>query len=100
MRVFVLDQNRKPLDTCHPARARELLGKDRAAVFRWFPFTIILKDRTLEESTVHAHRLKVDPGSRVTGIAIVQEENGTVVAAGEIERRSQKVKAALESRRR
>ncbi|WP_446356103.1 RRXRR domain-containing protein [Coleofasciculus sp. G2-EDA-02] len=27
MRVFVLDKNLKPLDPCHPARARELLNK-------------------------------------------------------------------------
>ena len=81
MRVFVLDKNRKPLDTCHPARARELLGKGRAAVFRWFPFTIIVKDRTLEESVVHEHRVKVDPGAKATGIAVVQEETGNVVSA-------------------
>ncbi|NEO10515.1 RRXRR domain-containing protein, partial [Moorena sp. SIO3I8] len=30
MRVFVLDQNKKPLDPCHPARARELLNMGRA----------------------------------------------------------------------
>ncbi|MEQ9624144.1 RRXRR domain-containing protein, partial [Coleofasciculus chthonoplastes] len=27
MRVFVLDKNLKPLDPCHPARARELLSQ-------------------------------------------------------------------------
>jgi hypothetical protein len=27
---------------CHPARARELLREGKAAVFRRFPFTIIL----------------------------------------------------------
>jgi len=99
MRVFVLDRNRKPLDTCHPARARELLGKGRAAVFRCFPFTIILKDRTLEESVVHEHRVKVDPGAKETGIAVVQEEIGNVVSASEIEHRGQRIKASLESRR-
>src|SRR5262249_59081006 len=62
MRVFVLDQNRKPLDPCSPARARYLLAKRRAAVFRRFPFTIILKDRTAEDSAVHPHRLNIDPG--------------------------------------
>ncbi|MBV8611430.1 MAG: RRXRR domain-containing protein, partial [Singulisphaera sp.] len=45
MQVFVLDTNRKPLDPCSPARARILLAKGRAAVFRRFPFTIILRDR-------------------------------------------------------
>lgn len=41
--VFVLDSNRKPLDPCHPARARKLLKAGKAAVFRRYPFTIILK---------------------------------------------------------
>ena len=41
--VLVLDTNRQPLAPCHPARARELLKSGKAAVFRKFPFTIILK---------------------------------------------------------
>jgi len=66
MRVFVLDRNLIPLDPCHPARARELLQKRRAKVFKRYPFTIVLQDRTLAESTVHPHRIKIDPGSKVT----------------------------------
>ena len=42
-RVFVLDANQQPLMPCHPARARELLSKGKAAVYRRYPFTIILK---------------------------------------------------------
>lgn len=99
MRVFVLDANREPLDPCPSARARILLSKGRAAVFKRFPFTIILKDRTLAESVVHPHRIKIDPGSKVTGIAIVQEETGQVVAAAEIEHRGHAIRSALESRR-
>src|SRR5262245_27830015 len=99
MRILVLDQNRKPLDPCSPARARYLLAKRRAAVFRRFPFTIILKDRTVEESVVHAHRLKIDPGSKVTGIAVVQEGTARVVFAAEIEHRGARITAALAARR-
>jgi hypothetical protein len=77
MHVFVLDKNRKPLDPCSPARARYLLAKGRAAVFRHYPFTIILKDRTAEESVVHPHRLKLDPGSKVTGLVVLQEGGRT-----------------------
>ena len=44
-RVFVLDNQEQPLMPCHPARARELLAKNKAAIFRRFPFTIILKQR-------------------------------------------------------
>jgi len=45
MKVFVLDKNKKPLMPCHPARAKELLNKGKAAVYRMFPFTIILLER-------------------------------------------------------
>ncbi|MEK9164392.1 MAG: RRXRR domain-containing protein [Chloroflexota bacterium] len=39
-KVFVVSVDRKPLDPCHPARARELLRSKRAAIFRRYPFTI------------------------------------------------------------
>src|SRR5580700_10520543 len=99
MHAFVLDKNKKPLTPCRMARARILLKQGRAAVNRRIPFTIILKDRTREESTVHEHRVKIDPGSKVTGVVVVQETTGKVVFATEIEHRGQRIKAALESRR-
>jgi len=43
--AFVVDKNKQPLAPCHPARARQLLRDGKAAVFRRYPFTIILKDR-------------------------------------------------------
>jgi hypothetical protein len=64
--VFVLSSDRQPLDPCHPARARKLLTSGRAAVWRRFPFTIILKDRCAAERVTHAHRVKLDPGSRTS----------------------------------
>ena len=99
MRVFVLDRNLKPLDPCHQARARELLKKGRAKVFKRYPFTIVLQDRTLEESTTHPHRIKIDPGSKTTGLAVVQEPTGRVTNALEITHRGQQIKDSLESRR-
>jgi 5-methylcytosine-specific restriction endonuclease McrA len=99
MYVFVLDQNQKPLDPCHPARARELLKSGRAAVCRRYPFTIVLKDRKVEESVVHPHRIKIDPGSKTSGIAVVQEPTGRVVGAIEVTHRGQAIRDALLSRR-
>lgn len=99
MRVFVLDKNLKPLDPCHPARARELLNKGRAKVFKGYPFTIVLQDRTASDSVVHSHRIKIDPGSKTTGIAVVQEETGRVTNAFEISHRGQQIKDALDARR-
>jgi len=99
MRVFVLDKNLKPLDPCHPARAKELLQKGRAKVFRRYPFTIVLPDRVFENLVTHSHRIKIDPGSKTTGIAVVQEETGQVANALEVSHRGEQIKDALESRR-
>jgi len=99
MRVFVLDKNLNPLDPCHPARARELLRKGRAKVFKRYPFTVVLQNRTVEDSVTHPHRIKIDPGSKTTGIAVVQEETGQVTNALEVTHRGQQIKNSLESRR-
>lgn len=71
--VPVLDKHHRPLDPCHPARARELLRKGRAVVHRQVPFVIRLKDRTAEQSIAHPHVVKIDPGSTTTGIAVARE---------------------------
>jgi 5-methylcytosine-specific restriction endonuclease McrA len=97
--VFVLDKNKQPLDLCHPARARQLLREGRAVVYRRYPFTILLKDRTLEESVTHAHQVKLDPGSRTTGIALVREGDNKVLWAGELAHRGLAIKVALDDRR-
>ncbi|MDQ3232019.1 MAG: RNA-guided endonuclease IscB [Pseudobdellovibrionaceae bacterium] len=98
-RVLVLSNSKKSLMPCHPARAKELLKKKRAAVYRRFPFTIILKDRA--EGDVQPIELKVDPGSRTTGIALVGElkRGKRVIFAAHLSHRGQSVKDALESRR-
>lgn len=98
MRTFVLDKNLEPLDSCHQARARELLKKGRAKVFKRYPFTIVLQDRVRENSVTHCHRIKIDPGSKATGIAVVQEQTGRVTNALEISHRGQQIKDSLESR--
>ena len=97
--VLVLDSNRVPLDPCHPARARKLLKAGQASVFRRYPFTIIMKTRVIAESTTHVHRVKVDPGSKTTGIAVVQEGTGRVVWAAELTHRGQRIRDALLARR-
>lgn len=97
--VFVLSSDEQPLDPCHEARARKLLKAGRAVVWRTYPFTLRLKDRTTAESEVHDHRLKIDPGSQTTGIAIVQEGTDRVVWAGELTHRGGQVRDALLARR-
>ena len=96
-KVLVLDTNRRPLMPCRPARAREFLEKGRASVFRRFPFTIILHDRTVEESELQDIEIKIDQGSKTTGIALVLA-NSTVAFAAHIGHRTN-IKASLDSRR-
>jgi 5-methylcytosine-specific restriction endonuclease McrA len=97
--VFVLDKRKKPLMPCSEKRARQLLEKGRAVVHRLLPFTIRLKDRTGGQT--QPLRLKIDPGSKTTGGAIVREqgEEQHVVHLDEITHRGATVKASLDSRR-
>jgi len=98
MKVAVLDTTKKPLAPTTPRRARLLLKKGKAAVFRRYPFTIILKREIVNPSTPDL-KLKIDPGSKITGVAIVNQETGEVVFAGEIGHRGQTVKSKLDARR-
>ena len=96
--VFVLDTTRQPLTPVHPGRARLLLASGQAAVFRKYPFTLILK-RVVEHPEVHPLRLKIDPGSQTTGMALVDDPSGEVVFAAELTHRGPAIKHALDQRR-
>jgi 5-methylcytosine-specific restriction endonuclease McrA len=75
--VFVLDQKKRPLMPCTPKRARFLLARGRAVVHRVQPFVIRLKDRRVEDCVLQPIALKIDPGSKTTGMALAR-----VVATG------------------
>ena len=98
-KVLVLDKHKHPLMPCSPARARRLLNSKKAAVFRRYPFTIILKERAGGE--LQPVELKLDPGSKTTGIALVSEgETGKKLCfAANLQHRGQLVKESLDSRR-
>lgn len=97
-RALVLDNNKQPLMPCHPARARALLKQGKAAVFRAYPFTIILKDR--DGGVVQPLETKLDPGSKTTGISLnLHGKNGIkVVWAANLNHRGQQISEALTSR--
>lgn len=97
-KTFVLDTDKKPLDPIHSAQARQLLRNKKAAVFRRFPFTIILKE-SRSGLPVSPLRLKLDPGAKVTGIALVNDASGEVVFAAELKHRGFAIRDALTSRR-
>ncbi|NEO53761.1 MAG: hypothetical protein F6K54_12125 [Okeania sp. SIO3B5] len=96
MFVFVLDTNRKPLDSCGCARARKLLKSGRASVFRRYPFTIIVHDLEVKNCVTHEHRLKIDPGAKTTGLAILQDN--LVIWGAELTHRGFKIKKLLSNR--
>lgn len=93
--VFVIDTDKHPCNPVHPAQARLLLNQKKAAVFRRYPFTIILKEKQNVE--IKPLTLKIDPGSQATGMAILNREN--VIWGAELSHRGQKIKADLDSRR-
>lgn len=70
--VFVLDKHKRPLMPCTEKRARLLLRQARAVVHRRAPFTIRLKDRSVADSALQPVVLKLDPGSKTTGVALAR----------------------------
>jgi hypothetical protein len=96
--VFVVDEALRPLAPVHPGRARLLLKAGKAAVFKRYPFTLILR-RSVEQAAPEPLRLKIDPGSHTTGLALVEETSGKVVWAGELTHQGEAIVERLRKRR-
>lgn len=94
--VFCIDTDKRPLDPVHPGQARLLLSQGKAAVYRRFPFTIILKESRTDAPTSNL-KLKLDPGSKTTGIALLKDSQA--VWAAELTHRGAAIQDALLSRR-
>ena len=95
--VLVIDKHKRPCNTISAAYARILLFSKQAVIYKRFPFTIrlrndnaVLKDRS--------YTVKLDPGSRTTGVAITDNQDQVVMLA-EIEHRGHIIKKNLDSRR-
>jgi hypothetical protein len=58
-----------------------------------------MRDRDLEGSITHAHRVKVDPGSKTTGLVLLREGDNKLLWAGELSHRGQVIKYSLDDRR-
>ena len=95
--VFVLNKSKKPLGMISNAKARILLKNKLAVVAKIYPFTIRLKDNSCG-SRDRAYTVKLDPGSRTTGIAITDDKDAVVILA-ELEHRGHVIKKKLDSRR-
>jgi len=93
--IFVLDTKGRPLSPCQPGVARSLMKAGKASVFRRFPFTIILNKEV--NASPEPLEIKLDPGSKTTGIAIKQGDK--IIFGAELQHRGQQIKEALLSRR-
>jgi hypothetical protein len=97
-RVLVVVTEKRPQDPVHPGTARWLLSHGKAAVWRRFPFTIILK-YAVPDAQPDPLRVRIDPGRRTTGLALVSDATGQVAWASEIAHRGQRIRDALLARR-
>jgi len=84
MAVFVLDRKQAPLMPCSEKRARKLLANGRARVHRRVPFAIRLVDRSAADCVFQPITIKLDPGSRTTGMALVRENETRDATTGEV----------------
>ena len=97
-KVLLLDTTKQPLHPVHPGRARLLLKQGKASVYRRYPFTLILKSR-VDADAPSALRLKLDPGAKTTGLALVNDATGEVVWAAELCHRGASIKRRMDGRR-
>ena len=96
LKIAVIDQNKTVLEPCHPAVARRLLKQGKAAVFKRYPFTLILKCAVVDIHTT-GYTLSVDPGSKCTGLVITDSDN-RIVQKIELHHRGQAIKKGLSDR--
>ena len=101
MSVFVLDRCGRPLMPCTEKRARLMLSRGRARIHRIMPFVIRLVDRSADHCAFQTLRIKLDPGSKTTGIALVRDtENGiAVLNLFELLHRGRQISEAITARR-
>ena len=98
--VFVLGYDGQPLMPCTGKRARLLLERGRARVRRIKPFIIQMKDRSVNDCLLQPLEVKIDPGSKTTGICLSRTEQGVVnvISLMELEHRGNTISRALTSR--
>ena len=85
MAVFVLDNQGKALMPCTERRARLLLARGRARVHRLVPMVIRIVDRHATFCAFQPLRLKLDPGSKTTGLALVRDAEVVNHQTGEVQ---------------
>ncbi|KAF3891066.1 endonuclease [Tolypothrix bouteillei VB521301] len=95
--VFVLNKNGLILKPTTPARARILQSVGKAKKLKLFPFTLIL-DKDVDENIEPYLEMRIDPGSRYTGICLVDLNKNEAVWAMELEHRGLAIKMEMITR--
>lgn len=98
--VILLDKHKKPLGFATERRVRRLCERRRAVLYRMFPAVVIVRDvdvRTLP--ALPRYRIKIDPGAKQDGIAIIRDDTDEIVWAMQVEHRGQSVRRNLDTRR-
>ena len=86
--VIALDKNKRPLGFITERRFRKLCEQKRAVIYRVYPCIAIIKDIDSREiDGLSTFRIKIDPGSKHTGIAIICNETDKVMLYMQIEHR-------------
>ena len=95
--VLVIDRRKRPCNAVSEAYARILLRSKQAVIHKRFPFIIRLRN---DNAVLKDKRyiVKLDPGSKTTGVAIT-DNNNLVVMLAELEHRGHIIKKNLYSRR-
>ncbi len=85
---------------CSPARARRLLKSGRARVHHLAPFVIRLVDHVVADSVVTGVEIKIDPGSKFTGVAVAATTPDGIVGlfSFEVQHHGQLISKKLEQR--
>ena len=98
--VITLDKHKKPLGFTTEKRARKLMEAKRAVIYRYFPTVIILMDTDVRNIiNLPTYRIKIDPGSVYTGIAIICNETNKVMFSIQIEHRAKTITELLQTRK-
>ncbi|KYC43471.1 hypothetical protein WA1_10410 [Scytonema hofmannii PCC 7110] len=92
--VFVESKNGKILKPTTPARARILQTQGKAKKLKLFPFTLVL-DKEIDENVEPYLELRIDPGSRFSGVSLVDLIKNEVIWAMELEHRGLAIRMEL-----
>lgn len=96
--VIVLDKNKRPLGFTSEKRAKQMLKNGEAVVHNIAPFVIRHKTNDARLCDKHEFRIKLDPGSDKTGIAIT-DLNNNVYMKIELVHRGQQIVMDLKARK-